>query len=62
MYNGSSEGVTSVATATSTFIFNLAFMEIAGTSGVAAFTAIIYLSLFGGFLIFGVLRMEWSII
>ncbi|ONI47514.1 hypothetical protein AN644_05035 [Candidatus Epulonipiscium fishelsonii] len=62
MYNGSSEGVTSVATATSTFIFNLAFMEIAGTSGVAAFTAISYLSLFGGFLIFGIADVIGSII
>lgn len=53
-YNGSSEGVTSLATAISTFLFNMAFMNIAGPAGVAAFTAITYIANFGVLLMFGV--------
>lgn len=39
-YNGSSEGVTEVAVAIVTFLFNITLMEYAGKSGVAAFTLI----------------------
>lgn len=53
-YNGSSEGVTSISTAVATFLFNMAFMEIAGPSGVAAFTAITYMANFGILLMFGI--------
>jgi len=53
-YNGSSEGVTSLSTAVATFLFNMAFMEIAGPSGVAAFTAITYMANFGILLMFGI--------
>lgn len=53
-YNGSSEGVTSLSTAVSTFLFNMAFMKIAGPAGVAAFTAITYIANFGVLLMFGV--------
>lgn len=53
-YNGSSEGVTSISTAVATFLFNMAFMEIAGPAGVAAFTAITYMANFGILLMFGI--------
>lgn len=53
-YNGSSEGVTSIATATTSYVFNMAFMKIAGESGVAAFTTISYISQFGTLIMFGI--------
>lgn len=43
--NGSSEGVGSLAAAITSFVFNLAFMNIAGESGVSAFTAISYIAI-----------------
>lgn len=43
-YNGSSEGVVSIATATTAYVFNMAFMKIAREAGIAAFTTINYLS------------------
>lgn len=54
LYNGSSEGVSSLATAISTFVFNTAFMRIAGEAGVSAFTAIGYLSLFASLIVCGI--------
>ena len=54
IYNGSSEGVNAISTATSAFLFNMAFMNIAGEMGVAAFTAINYVAQFGILLMFGV--------
>ena len=54
LYNGSSEGVSSLATAISTFVFNMAFMRIAGEVGVSAFTAIRYISLFASLIVCGV--------
>lgn len=54
IYNGSSEGVTSLSTAITTYLFNMAFMSIAGETGVASFTAINYIGQFGILLMFGV--------
>ena len=54
LYNGSSEGVSSLAAAISTFVFNMAFMRIAGEVGVSAFTAIGYISLFASLIVVGV--------
>lgn len=53
-YNGSSEGVTSIATATTAYVFNMTFMKIAGEAGVAAFTTINYISQFGTLIMFGI--------
>lgn len=54
VYNGSSEGVTSIATATTAYIFNITFMNIAGEAGVAAFTTINYIGQFGNLVMFGI--------
>lgn len=54
MYNGSSEGINSISTAVGAFLFNTAFMQIAGEGGVAAFTAINYVAQFGILLMFGI--------
>ncbi len=54
IYNGSSEGVSSIATAISVYLFNTTFMKIGGVNGVAAFTAISYLAQFGTMLMFGI--------
>lgn len=54
IYNGSSEGVVSIAAALSAYIFNMSFMKMAGESGVAAFTTINYLANFGILLMFGI--------
>ena len=40
--------------AISAYIFNMAFMNIAGESGVAAFTAINYIGQFGVYVLFGI--------
>ncbi|KAJ52660.1 putative MATE family efflux protein [Clostridium tetanomorphum] len=53
-YNGSSEGVVSIAAATTAYLFNATFMKIAGETGVAAFTIINYISEFGILTMFGV--------
>ncbi len=53
-YNGSSEGVTSAATAVTTWVFNLTFMHYYGESGVAAFTIICYIAQLSNSVIFGV--------
>lgn len=54
VYNGSSEGVVSVAAALSAFIFNMAFIKFAGEDGVAAYTTINYLANFGILVMFGI--------
>lgn len=52
--NGSSEGVNSLATAVTVWLFNTALMNYAGESGVAAFTVINYISNFVILVMFGV--------
>lgn len=52
--NGSSEGVGSLAAATTSFVFNLAFMNIAGEQGVSAFTAISYIAIFANLITGGI--------
>ena len=54
IYNGSSEGINAASTAISAYLFNMAFMNLAGETGVAAFTAINYVAQFGIMLMFGV--------
>ena len=54
LYNGASEGINSVSTAIALFLFNTALMKIAGADGVAAFTTINYIAVFGTLLLFGV--------
>lgn len=54
VYNGSSEGVVSIAAGLTAYIFNMAFMEIAGEAGVAAFTIINYIGQFGILIMFGI--------
>lgn len=53
-YNGSSEGVNSIAAAITAFVFNMTFMKIAGEAGVAAFTTINYIGQFGILVMFGI--------
>ncbi|WP_099189663.1 MATE family efflux transporter [Tepidibacter mesophilus] len=53
-YNGSSEGVISIATATTAYLFNMTFMKVAGEAGIAAFTTINYISQFGTLIMFGI--------
>ena len=52
-YNGSSEMLTSVSAAVTTYIFNLVLMREAGTTGVAAFTIVCYLNFIVNMSIFG---------
>lgn len=52
--NGSSEGVNSLATAVTVWLFNAALMNYAGEDGVAAFTVINYISNFAILVMFGV--------
>lgn len=54
LYNGSSEGVVSVAAAITAFVFNMTFMNIAGEQGVAAFTTINYMGQFVTLIMFGI--------
>ena len=54
VYNGSSEGVTSISTAITTFIFNVTFMKYYGESGVASFTIINYMAQMATLIMFGV--------
>lgn len=53
-YNGSSEGLTEIATGFTTLLFNITLMKFAGEVGVAAFSAINYLSFIGINILFGV--------
>lgn len=52
--NGSSEGITSLSTAVTVWLFNTALMNYAGENGVAAFTVINYISNFVILVMFGV--------
>lgn len=54
MYNGSSEGVSSISNALSMFLFNTALMKIAGESGIAAFSIINYIAQVGYMILFGI--------
>lgn len=54
IYNGSAEGVVSLATAITAYVFNMTFMKIAGAEGVAAFTTINYIGQFGTLIMFGI--------
>lgn len=54
VYNGSSEGVSSVSTALSMFLFNTALMKIAGEGGIAAFSIINYIAQVGYMVLFGI--------
>lgn len=53
-YNGSSEGVSSISTALSMFLFNTALMKISGEGGIAAFSIINYISQVGYMILFGI--------
>lgn len=53
-FNGSSEGITSISAALTMYLFNTAFMGLAGESGVAAFTVINYAGNFVVLIMFGV--------
>lgn len=52
-YNGSSEMLTSVSAAVTTYIFNLVLMREIGTLGVAAFTVVCYLNFIVNMSVFG---------
>lgn len=62
VYNGSSEAMSALATVVSAYLFNNAFIEIAGESGVAAFTSINYIAQFGMLTVFGIADGITSII
>ncbi|WP_409969393.1 MATE family efflux transporter [Bengtsoniella intestinalis] len=53
LFNGSSEGITSISTAISVWVFNLTFMYYYGDSGVASFTIVNYIAQFTTTLLFG---------
>lgn len=54
IYNGSSEGVSSLASAISMFLFNIALMKTSGVNGVVAFSVVSYFSQVGYMLLFGI--------
>lgn len=54
VYNGSSEAITSISAGVTSYVFNTAFLNIAGESGVAAFTIINYISLFSSYIMLGI--------
>lgn len=54
LYNGSSEGISTISTATASFVFNITFMKLAGATGVSAFTAVVYLLTSGNMILFGI--------
>ncbi len=54
LYNGSSEGINSLSSAVTLFLFNISLMKIAGAGGVTAFTAIAYVGSVGSMLLFGI--------
>ena len=54
LYNGSSEGINSISIALTAYLFNMTLMKLAGEGGVAAFTAINYIGVFGSLILFGV--------
>lgn len=53
LYNGSSEGITSISNAVTTLVFNYTFMYYYGDSGVASFTIVNYIGQFATILMFG---------
>ncbi|WP_378955110.1 MATE family efflux transporter [Pelosinus sp. sgz500959] len=53
MYNGSAEGLTEVCAGITTFLFNITLMCYVGEIGIAAFTAISYLSFIGNNILIG---------
>lgn len=53
LYNGSSEGITGVATGVTVLVFNLTFMHFYGESGVSAFTIVSYIAQFTSMVMFG---------
>lgn len=53
LYNGSSEGITGVATGITVLVFNLTFMHFYGESGVSAFTIVSYVAQFTNMVMFG---------
>lgn len=53
-YNGSSEGVSELASGVTIFLFNLTLMKYLGESGVAAFTIINYIYFIGTMVLIGV--------
>lgn len=54
LYNGSSEGIVSLSAAVTVYLFNRTFMQLAGESGVAAYTTISYIAMFGIMSVFGI--------
>ncbi len=54
LYNGASEGINSISTALSAFLFNISMMNIAGVAGVSAFSTINYIAVFGAMVLFGI--------
>ncbi len=54
LYNGSSEGINSLSSAVTTFLFNVSLMSISGAGGVTAFTAISYVGMLGSMILFGI--------
>ena len=53
-YNGSSEGLTEIATGVIVYLFNITLMKYVGPAGVAAFTLVDYLVFFGTSIILGI--------
>lgn len=54
IYNGSSEGVSSISNALSMFLFNTSLMKIAGENGIASFSIINYIAQVGYMVLFGI--------
>jgi putative MATE family efflux protein len=54
LYNGSSEGIVSLSSALTVYLFNRTFMAFSGESGVAAYTTISYIAYFGLMMVFGI--------
>lgn len=54
VFNGASEGMSTIAAAITTYLFNMTFMKSLGEVGVASFTIISYISLFSTFIMFGI--------
>lgn len=54
VYNGSSEGISSLSNALSMFLFNTVLMKIAGENGIAAFSIINYIAQEGYMVLFGI--------
>lgn len=53
IYNGSSEGLSEISTGITTLLFNITLMRYVGEVGVAAFTAVSYLSFVGNNILIG---------